>query len=90
MGKKKQKKWMKLRHRLITGFLKIFLGPYCRLTYGVDMVPFKVQGNRPYLILFNHTTAYDQFFVAMSFRGAVYYMATEDIVSMGWVSSLIR
>ena len=90
MGKKKQKKWMKLRHRLITGFLKIFLGPYCRLTYGVEMVPFREQGNRAYLILFNHTTAYDQFFVGMSFRGPVYYMATEDIFSMGWVSSLIR
>lgn len=38
----------------------------------------------------NHQTSFDQFFVAMCFKGPVYYIATEDIFSMGFVSKLIK
>ncbi len=51
---------------------------------------FKAQEKRPYLILLNHQTPFDQFFVGMSISGPVYYMASEDLFSNGWVSSLIR
>ena len=44
----------------------------------------------PDLVLYNHQTAFDQFFVGMSFRGPIYYMATEDIFSLGWLSKLLR
>jgi ribosomal protein S27AE len=37
----------------------------------------------------NHQTSYDQFFVAEAFDNPVYYIATEDIFSMGLVSKLI-
>ena len=33
---------------------------------------------------------FDQFFAGMSFKGPIYYMATEDIFSLGWVSDIIR
>ena len=42
------------------------------------------------LILSNHQTAFDQFFVGMSFKKAVYFLASEDIFSNGWISSVIR
>ena len=38
----------------------------------------------------NHQTAFDQFFIGMTFKGAVYYVASEDLFSNGWVSSLLR
>jgi len=38
----------------------------------------------------NHQTGFDQFFVGMTFRQPVYYIATEDIFSLGWISDLIR
>lgn len=88
--KQKKKKWMKLRHRIITAIGAPIMGLYSRIVYGVDIVKFREQGDRPYLILLNHQTVFDQFFVAASFRGPIYYMATEDIFSNGWVSSLIR
>ena len=40
--------------------------------------------------MLNHQTPFDQFFVGMAFKGAVYYMATEDIFSLGWLSKVIR
>ena len=38
----------------------------------------------------NHQTAFDQFIVGMAFRGPIYYLASEDLFSMGRLSSLIR
>ena len=87
---KKKKTWTKPRHRVVTALARLVLTPYCRIRYGIRMEKFAGQGNRPYLILYNHQTAFDQFFVGMSFRGPIYYMATEDIFSLGWLSKLLR
>lgn len=88
--KKKQEKWVRLRHRIVRDSLYWIVAPITRMRYGVQVEKFAEQGNRPYLILMNHQTAFDQFFVAMAFRGSVYYLATEDIFSLGWLSSLLR
>lgn len=84
-----KKKWIKRRHRVIIDIAKIFFRPYLRRHYQIDMEPFDDKG-RAYLVLFNHQTPSDQFFVSMSFRQHVYYVASEDIFSNGLVSSLLR
>ena len=87
---KKKQPWLKFRHRVV----RVILGPpvhlLCRLKYGIRIQKFKEEEKRPYLVLFNHQTPFDQFFVGLAFRTPVYYMASEDIFSNGWVSSLIR
>ena len=88
--KKKQEKWMKFRHRVVRNIAYALLYPYSKIRYGITIEKFKEQGDRPYLILLNHQTPFDQFFVGMAFKGPIYYMATEDIFSNGWVSSAIR
>ncbi|MBR2410088.1 MAG: 1-acyl-sn-glycerol-3-phosphate acyltransferase, partial [Lachnospiraceae bacterium] len=90
MGNKKQERWQKFRHRVVRNIAYAVLYPYARLRYGITIEKFKEQEKRPYLILLNHQTPFDQFFVGMAFKGPVYYLATEDIFSMGWLSSLIR
>ena len=87
---KEKKQWIKYRHRIVVKLVHLFFGPYVRLRYRINIRPFKEEGKRPYLILMNHQTAYDQFFVGMTFRQPVYYIASEDIFSLGWVSDLIR
>ena len=86
----KKEKWMKFRHRVVRNIAYAILYPYSKIKYGITIEKFKDQGDRPYLILFNHQTPFDQFFVGMAFKGPIYYMATEDIFSNGWVSSAIR
>lgn len=86
----KKKKWMSRRHRIVRDIGFTVLRPYSRLKYGIKADGFTKQGDRAYLILMNHQTPFDQFFVGMSFKGAVYYLATEDIFSMGAISSIIR
>lgn len=88
--KKKKKPWVKFRHRVVTKIAYPVLKFYSEWKYGIKVEPFAKQNGRQYLILFNHQTAFDQFFVGMAFKGPIYYLASEDIFSNGWVSSLIR
>lgn len=90
MKKGKRKKWMRFRHRVVRNVAYAILRPYTRIRYGFKPQRFKEQGDRQYLILLNHQTPFDQFFVGMCFKGPVYYLATEDIFSKGFVSSAIR
>lgn len=87
---KKNEKWLKFRHKVVTALLRPPLGLYCRLKYGIKIEKFKDQGDRPYLIIMNHQTAFDQFFVGATFNRPVYYIASEDLFSKGWISRLIQ
>ena len=86
----KKDTWLKCRHRVVTAVLRPFFMVYSRFKYRVDIQPFKEQGDRQYLVLMNHQTGFDQFFIAGSFKGPVYYIATEDIFSLGFLSTALR
>ncbi len=88
--KKKREPWIKKRHAVVRVVAGAILKPYVQLKYGVKMEKFKDQGDRQYLILANHQTGFDQFFVSYCFRGPIYYIASEDIFSMGFISDLLR
>ena len=88
--KKKKQPWMKKRHAFITAVAKFVARPFIVNKYNIKIDKFKEQGDRQYLILANHQTGFDQFFVAYTFKGPVYYVASEDIFSMGFVSDLLR
>ena len=64
-------------------------GWFVKKKTGAQVDRFAEQGEGPYLILYNHQTPYDQFFVMSSFRGPVYYLATEDLFSNGIPSYLL-
>ena len=86
----KKKKWVRFRHKVVRVLACPILGTYSKIKYGFSVEKFKEKKKRQYLILFNHQTAFDQFFVGMAFKDPVYYVASEDIFSKGFVSSLLR
>ncbi len=86
----KKKKWLKFRHKVITELARFFFGPIARRRYNIDIKKFKDQGKRQYFVMMNHQTAFDQFFIGLAFKGPVYYVASEDLFSNGFVSSLIK
>ena len=88
--KKNKKKWIHKRHLVVRHTLGVFFRAYSRIRYGARIRPFKEEGKRQYLVLFNHTTAFDQFFVALSFRQHLYFIASEDLFSKGFLSSALR
>ncbi|MBQ8406842.1 MAG: 1-acyl-sn-glycerol-3-phosphate acyltransferase [Clostridia bacterium] len=87
--KKKVKTWVKPRHKVIRNLAAAVILPYLKMTYKTKVEKFKGQGKRNYLVLMNHQTPMDQFFVSMAFKGAVYYVTSEDLFSNGFVSKLL-
>ena len=87
---KENNRWTKPRHRIIVNLVRFFFKQYVCIRYGLKPEAFRQEGKRPYLILMNHQTGFDQFFVGITFHQPVYYIATEDIFSLGWISDLLR
>ena len=87
--KRKKKQWTKFRHRVIRNLAYAVLYPYTRIKYGARIEKFREKQKRQYLIAFNHQTAADQFIVGSAFKGAVYYVASEDILTNGFISRLL-
>ncbi|MBE7092239.1 MAG: 1-acyl-sn-glycerol-3-phosphate acyltransferase [Clostridiales bacterium] len=86
----KKKKWIKKRHEIITKIAYYILYPYVKLKYNVDITRYKENQQKQYLVLYNHQTAFDQFFVGMALKKPVYYLASEDLFSKGFISDLLR
>ena len=87
---KKDKKWIKLRHKIITAVLRPVIGTYTRLRYNVTVEKVKDSDKRQYLLVTNHQTGLDQFIMGMAIKRPVYYIASEDLFSNGFVSKLLR
>lgn len=87
----KKKPWTRKRHKVVYALLRKPVEIYTKLRYGLTVEPCeKKWGHRPYLILMNHQTAFDQFFVCFAFKNPIYFIATEDIFSLGWISTVLR
>lgn len=84
----KKKKWIKLRHRIISTLAYPVLKVWARCKYKIKITRHKKHGQ--YLILANHQTGFDQFFVGLTFKDPVYYVASEDLFSNGLSSRLIK
>ncbi len=87
---KKPKKWLRFRHKIMRNVIRAAIFPHAYFKYGMRVKKFKEQNHRQYLILSNHQTAFDQFFVGMAFKGATYYVASEDLFSNGFISKVIK
>ena len=87
---KQKKKWIRFRHKVATAFFRPVFPLLSSLLYHVKIDRFfREQGDRNWLILSNHQTDFDQFFIGSAFKKPVYYVAMEDVFSNGFVSKVI-
>ena len=82
----KQQTWVQPRHKVTYPLIRFFLKPFVQLKYHITAEPFPADSDRPYLVIFNHQTGFDQFFPLLVFRQPLYFIASEDVLSMGWIS----
>lgn len=87
---RKRKKYVKFRHKVVSFILKPFIRIYCYLKYGYTYKKCEQINKRPCLILYNHQTGFDQFFIAIAFKKTPYFVATEDIASLGAISRILK
>ena len=88
--KKKKKPWRRPRHRVYRVLFKWAVSLYTRFVYHIRVEKFDRSKKEQFFLLMNHQTAFDQFFVEMAFRSPVYYVASEDLFSKGFISRVIE
>lgn len=86
----KKKKWIRFRHKITRDVVNVILSPYMYIKYHIKATKYKENLKEPYLIIYNHQTAFDQFFIGKSFKKPLYYLATEDLFSNGFISRVIE
>ena len=87
--KKRVKKWTTPRHQVVRYVLYPLVAFLIWILYGLKVTKFQEENDRQYLILSNHQTGFDQFYPSAAFRRPIYYVASEDIFSMGFLSKVI-
>ena len=87
---KQRKPWVLPRHKVIVTLAKPIIQAMVYFKYGLKVARYPGNTKRQYLVIMNHQTAYDQFFVSLAFNKPVYYIASEDLFSMGLLSKLLR
>ena len=87
--KKTVKKWTSFHHQIVRYVLYPLIVFLIWLMYGFKVTKFKEENDRQYLVLANHQTGFDQFYPSAAFRRPIYYLASEDIFSMGFLSKII-
>lgn len=79
------------RHKIITFLLMPLFYFWCKLKYHIRIEKCPELKNRQCLLIMNHQTAFDQFFVSLAlFPRPVYYIASEDLFNLGFLSTLLR
>ena len=81
---------MRFRHKLVTWIVYPMFKVLAKVKYHAEVERFSGAGKRNWLIVSNHQTDFDQFFIGLSFPAPVYYVAMEDLFSNGWISKVIR
>ena len=89
--KTKPKRWTLPRHGIIIRLAALVLFPWMSLKYHVKVEKCPALRKRQCLVVMNHQTAFDQFFVSRAlFPRPVYFVASEDLFSLGLLSKLLR
>ena len=89
-AKTKQKKWIKPRHKVIVTLLAPFIFMWARCKYHIKVEKCKQLRKRQCVVLMNHQTGFDQFYISMAmFPRHAYFVASEDLFSLGFLSRLL-
>ena len=68
---KKKKKWVLARHRVVKRLLRWAFVLAAKIRYRVKLPAFPEGKGKQFLILMNHQTPFDQFFVTATFNQPV-------------------
>lgn len=80
----KVKKRHSIWNKIVSPFISIYLKKQFNYTYEkCDIKP-------PYLVLANHTTDYDAFFIAKSFKDHLYFVMSDHVSSIPVAGKLVR
>ncbi|MGI6333088.1 MAG: lysophospholipid acyltransferase family protein [Saccharofermentanales bacterium] len=82
---------IKKRYHWVFSFVRPLFRLYSRLAKGASSVPDSgFPPDQPALILANHVTDLDPFFLATGFKRPIFFVASDHVFRLGVISSIIR
>lgn len=72
---------LKKRHAFMFGLLRLFVRPIFSIKFGYKAYKFKLEKDKPYLIISNHTAQVDPGYVMLSFNRPIYFVAHNSIMT---------
>ena len=82
-------KWCKTRHKVIQNLLRPLFKLFYKIKYGIK-IDTKNGFSEGAIILSNHVTVMDMFYVGMCYKTPIYYMASIDIFEHFFTGKLIK
>ncbi len=80
----------KFRYRLVFILLRPFVRFLMWLLFNYKAIPFHEDKQQTYFILSNHTGALDPLLLALSFKRPIFFVASDHIFRLGWISRLLH
>lgn len=86
----KKNKHIFIRHKIIADILRPPVHLFFKLFFGLNLTKYKLNNNQPYLILSNHIGGYDPIFISLSFNQPIYYVASDHLFRLSFISKLLK
>ena len=87
--KVKKKKWIKGRHRVVFFLLRGIFYPILKIRYKLKYKKEEKKLPSPCIVMCNHQATFDPFFISITLRRPVYFIISEDLFTLGFISKLI-
>ena len=81
--------WVKFRHKVVYAILRPFFRIYCILKYRAKFDK-RISLKDGALVICNHVTTMDPFFVSMLFKQPTYHMMSKDVLMHRFTGKLIK
>ncbi len=78
------------RHKIIASILRGPVYLFFKLFFGYSVNKYNLKNNKPYLILSNHIGAYDPILISLSFNVPIYYVASDHLFRLNFISKLLN
>ena len=89
MKKKKTKKWIKFRHKVVFFLLRPLFCLFLKKRYKLKVNKEEKKVPAPSIIMCNHQCTLDPFFLCFSLRRPVYFVMSEDLFTLGFISKVL-
>lgn len=81
--------WVKRRHKVIISIARFLVKPYIKLKYRFKHSK-RIKLGKGAIVLSNHTTTLDPFYISYLFKENLYFMASKDIFNHKILGKLLR
>lgn len=88
--KPRRKRYVRRRHQFFVKLANFLLGPIIRRSYGFKPRRISIKEHEPCLIVSNHIITFDPILMTAVFNRQIYYVASELIFSLGFLSRLLN